>query len=352
MSEQPEILWDKGTAYDLFTSLWIIHRPDEFGLRPSWAAGVRSRLPIVLRDVLDLSQRFMNVPLNFIHHLPEPKNALTALDVLKSLPAEDRLPALFFSSRTDQETRDFQQLLLSLDGKQRLTAGIESKIKERYANSNRLVRGFTRAMFEAWSNRKEFGETFYDALDAYNKNFFEEEEPRIIPAQIEALGEAQKRAEQMDLITLLEELSEGVRLDWITEVSKVVMAPSFWATPFVIFNRMDDETGIIVFGARPKGTALVPGDLIPEELLNPLKALADPTRLRILRFLQETPATTNELAKLLRLRPPTMIHHLHNLRLAGLVQVTVSPTAERKYTFRKEGLDSTIDAIREFLPGD
>ncbi len=352
MEQQPSIIWDKGSAYDLFTSLLIIHQPEEFGLRASWAAGVRSRLPIVLRDTLDLSQKFMNVPLNFIYHLPEPKRAHSAINALEDLSPEDRLPALFFSSRTDRGIQDFQHFLLDLEGKQRLTASIESKIKERYKNSNRMEKGFSRALFEGWSDRKAFGEIYLEALKAYAKNFFEEEEPRILPAQTEALETAKAMAEQKDLISLVEELSEGVRLDWVSEVSQVVMAPSFWASPFVIFNRIDDSTGVIVFGARPKGTTLVPGELVPEDLLNALKSLADPTRLRILRYLQDDPATTNDLAKFLRLRPPTMNHHLHILRLAGLVQVTISPSAERQYTIRKEGLDLTITALREFLPGD
>lgn len=352
MNQQPNIIWDKGSAYDLFASLWILHRPEEFGLRPSWAAGVRSRLPIVMRDTLDLSQQFMTVPLNFIFHLPEPKNAIAAIKALEDLSPEDRLPALFFSSRSDKEIKDFHQFLIDLEGKQRLTANIESVIKKRYANSNRLVKGFTRALFEGWSDRKAFGEKYLEALKAYAKNFFEEEEPRILPAQTTALENAQKLAEQKDLISLVEELSEGVRLDWVSEVSQVVMAPSFWAAPFVLFNRIDDITGVIVFGARPKGTTLVPGELVPEDLLNALKSLADPTRLRILRYLYDAPASTNDLAKFLRLRPPTMIHHLHILRLAGLVQVTISPSAERQYTIRKEGLDLTITALRDFLPGD
>ena len=96
MEIQPKIIWDKGSAYDLFVSLYIIHRPDEFGLRPSWAAGVRSRLPITLRDVLDHSQEFMGVPLPWIYQLPEPKDSKTAVESLAKLAPEDRLPALVF----------------------------------------------------------------------------------------------------------------------------------------------------------------------------------------------------------------------------------------------------------------
>jgi len=209
-----------------------------------------------------------------------------------------------------------------------------------------------RATFEAWSNRSAFGEKFLEALEAYITNFYAEEEARILTAQSAALANAQALAPNTDLLTLLEELSSGVRMDWVSDTSKLVMAPSFWGAPFVFFDSLDAQTGIILFGARPKEIALVPGELVPEDLLNALKALADPTRLRILRYLRESPLTPTELAKALRLRPPTVIHHLNSLRLAGLVLVTVSPKAERRYSIRMDGVLNTIQNLQEFLSGD
>lgn len=351
MTQQPQIIWDKGSAYDLFVSLWIIHHPDEFGLRPSWAAGVRSRLPLPLRDILEQSQTFLKVPMRWIHTLPEPKDSQTALKALQAIPAKERLSTLVFTGKEDKESSDFHQFLLSLDGKQRLTTRIEQRIQERYQKSGRATKPFVRAMFEAWSDRAAFGEALTEALEAYVNNFFKEEEARIVPAQGQALKDVQDRLENEDLLTLLEEVTSGVRMDWVTGVEKLILTPSFWGAPFVFFDSQDQETGIILFGARPKGTALVPGELVPEDLINALKAMADPTRLRILRYLQEAPRTPSELAKILRLRPPTVIHHLNNLRLAGLVLVTVSPKAERRYAIRSEGLENTIANFQDFLSG-
>lgn len=352
MNTKPIIIWEKGSAYDLFVSLQIIHRPEEFGLRPSWAAGVRSRLHIPLRDVLEQSQKFLPIPLSWIHTLPEPKDAAAVLAALEALPAKDRLPALTFGVKQNKKALNFREFLISLEGKQRLTANIEGQIKAYYSNSNRITKEFMRALFEAWSTPVEFGEKFLEALEAYVTNFYREEEVRIIPAQAEALKKAQSMAAEKDLLTLLEELSSGVRMDWVKDVSKLVLAPSFWGAPFVFFDSMDSETGIILFGERPKGMALVPGDLVPEDLLNALKALADPTRLRILRYLLEGPRSPSELAKVLRLRPPTVVHHLHSLRLAGLVRVTVSPKSDRRYAVRMDGVDVTNRDLREFLSGD
>jgi hypothetical protein len=59
--KSPLITWDSGTAYDLFVSLRVLHEPDKFDLRASWAAGVRSRsLPATgkLWKPLEISSTF------------------------------------------------------------------------------------------------------------------------------------------------------------------------------------------------------------------------------------------------------------------------------------------------------
>jgi DNA-binding transcriptional ArsR family regulator len=108
---------------------------------------------------------------------------------------------------------------------------------------------------------------------------------------------------------------------------------------------------LVLFGARPADTALVPGEQIPEAMLQALKALADPTRLRILRYLAQESLTPSQLSRRLRLRAPTVIHHLNALRLAGLVHLTVADEAERRYTVRLEALEATYDALETFLSG-
>jgi predicted transcriptional regulator len=56
-----------------------------------------------------------------------------------------------------------------------------------------------------------------------------------------------------------------------------------------------------------------------EELLTFFKALADSNRLKIVGLLAEKPYSVEELAALLKLKPPTISHHLAKLVDAGLV---------------------------------
>lgn len=240
-------------------------------------------------------------------------------------------------------------LLRSLEGKQRLSANLERQIKSSAGENRRNTPGYARALFSAWSDRRLFGESYLAALESYYQNFFQEEEPRLAPAIQSAVQSAQEQAQQQDFISLLEALSAGVRMDWAMERKDIILIPSFWSAPFVFFESLDDDSGIVVFGARPRGVSLVPGELVPEELLNALKALADPTRLKILHYLLEGPATPSELAKVLRLRPPTVVHHLHSLRLAELVLVSVSSEGERRYAIRRAGIQETVTHLHKFL---
>ncbi len=56
-----------------------------------------------------------------------------------------------------------------------------------------------------------------------------------------------------------------------------------------------------------------------EELVTFFKALADTNRLKIVGLLAEKPYSVEELAELLKLKPPTISHHLAKLVEAGLV---------------------------------
>lgn len=353
MVESPQIIWDIGSAYDLFISLYIIHKPEDFGLRPSWAAGVRSRLPLPLREVLEQTQKFLYIPMNWVYSLPSPKNAQTALEALKALVPKDRLPALMFTGKADPETTAFYEFLLSLEGKTRFTTQIESRILAQKILFPPQSKGSAKALFSAWADRKVFGEKLIEALEAFINNFFREEEARIIPAMEQALAEAQTLAQTHDdIMSLLEQLSTGVRLDWVGEARKVILAPSFWSAPYLLADHMPEDTQIVLYGSRPSGLALVPGGQVTEEMLYGLKALADPTRLRLLKHLMQESYTVSELAKALRLRPPTVIHHLQSLRLAGFVLVTISSNTERRYEVRRNGLVALAKQVKTFFEED
>jgi DNA-binding transcriptional ArsR family regulator len=208
-----------------------------------------------------------------------------------------------------------------------------------------------KTILDCWAHPIEFGERFLLALQAYYQSFFAEEESRIRPALQNSLAYARERSKQVALPDLLEELSQGVRFASLGQVSELVLAPSYWSTPLIIYGRVSDERTLILYGARPATDSLVPGEVVPDALLQSLKALADPTRLRILSYLAEKPHTPAQLSRRLRLRPPTVIHHLNVLRSAGLVQLTLETEGERCYAARTESLGATFHNLQDFMKG-
>jgi DNA-binding transcriptional ArsR family regulator len=212
---------------------------------------------------------------------------------------------------------------------------------------------FLDANLKWWSRAAEFGDQLLSALCAYQEAFFAEEERRIRPVLEEELQRAQSLAERVTVRELLETLSQGIRYQTLPQKKELILAPSFWGAPFIFFGAYPGDTTsnreLIVFGARPKDASLIPGEIIPDSLVNALKALSDPTRLRILRYVTSEPLTPTQLARRLRLRAPTVIHHLHILRSAGLVYVMVGEGKEKAYQSRSEGVVATCDLLAEFL---
>ncbi len=351
MNEQPavpteSIRWDFGTAYDLFISLKVLHEPASFGLRASWAAGVRSRLPQSERKFLEEIYTFFWVPLYWVYTLPQPKDATTALFALRQIPSAERLEALSLSAEVPPELRE------RLREVQARRAWDEADLEAVRAVDK--AKGYTpsaqqiKNLLNWWARAEEFGERYLEALQAYYQAFFAEEERRIDPLLRQALHKAQELAGKLSLEQLIVELSQGVEFDRSFFKQTLILAPAYWSSPLLLYLEIDEATRMILFGARAAGDSLIPGEQVPEGLIKALKALSDPTRLRILRYLEQEPHTPSQLARKLRLRAPTVTHHLAELRLAGLVQISIRGDT-RLYSPRKGYLDQLCRLFEQFL---
>lgn len=344
----PSLAWEVGTAYEFFVSLYVLHHPDEFGLRPSWAAGVRSRLDAEHRKTLEEAQEVLGVPLGWIHALPEPKDAEGVLWALRQVPAERRLYSLVFCCEEEMHSGLSEIFLGIMERKSWTTSEAENvdEILRLWHHKSRMDK--IPKMLDVWASASEFGDRLLSALQAYHQVFFSEEEKQLLPKLTAGLKHAQKLSERLSLIELLEDLSQGVEMRDVLKHDRLVLVPSIWSTPIIFFDKLTKSQMIIAFGARPADASLVPGEVVPDALLKILKAMADPTRLRILRYLAHASLTPAEIARRLRLRPPTVTHHLSALRLAGLVHMRLEKD-ERQYTARLEALEGLHTQILDFL---
>lgn len=352
-----KILWDQGTAYDFFTSLYVLHFPDEFGLRGAWAAGVRSRLPNKARDFLDVIVGNFNPPLNWVHSLAAPKDAATALVSLKRIPVEDRLSVLrlcpFESVQGLEMLNQVAQRgswdLELVDDYLHLwrTQGASSQIVPGSASTKRVEK-----IFQVYAEPTRFGQNYLEALQAYYEVFFSEEEKRISPKLEKALAQAKRAAEQKGVTAYLQSINQQLTLGGLGAGDQIVLAPSYWCARGVLHSDLEQDQHLILFGARPEEESLVPGEIVPEELIQQLKAMTDPTRMRILRYLLQEQLTPAELARRLRLRAPTVTHHLHMLKSAGMVQFVKKGKNEHLYFAKMESIKNTYNLLKDFLEQD
>jgi DNA-binding transcriptional ArsR family regulator len=347
IQQPPRLTWISGTAFDLFISLYVLHHPDRFGLRASWAAGVRSRLPQAEREFLENAQSFLTAPLLWLCSIGEDRSALAALRELATIPAGERLAVL---TRNIDASPEFLAVIRKIQEQGTYTTEDVQVVTQDLAR--RSISQRPPAILElckAWSQAEAFGENYLKALNSYYSVFFEEEERRIQPALAFGLAEARSLAVELPLPELFEQLSHGVQSETWYTAEEIVLVPSFWSSPLIFNARLAPGKVLMVFGSRPKAQTIVPGGSLPETLVDALKALADPTRLRILRHLSTQPLNPTELAHRLRLRPPTVIHHLNALRLAGLVAVSVQADGERRYTLRREVLQDHLQELQIFI---
>jgi biotin operon repressor len=81
-----------------------------------------------------------------------------------------------------------------------------------------------------------------------------------------------------------------------------------------------------------------------EELVSFFKALADPTRLKIVGLLAQQPYSVEELAALVGLNPSTVSHHLAKLSKVGLVHARTE-SYYNVYQLNKDALDEKARSL-------
>jgi DNA-binding transcriptional ArsR family regulator len=347
-NQKPLVRWSLGTGFDLFASLHVLHHPERFGLRGSWAAGVRSRLTPPQRSILEDAQiLFFNNPIAWVTGLPEPRDAEAVLSMLSQYKPAERLPTLAYHADI---LPTLLEILTEVKNRGSWNQNDLYQMQRNYPikESPPAPEKFITAL-SWWSRAEEFGVCYLEALQAYVSVFFAEEERRIKPYLQAALARAQQLAAQLDFTHLMLELSQGVKIAIFEEADEVTFAPSYWTTPLVMYDTVEAKHWMVLFGARPAEVALVPGEVVPDAMLRALKALSDPTRLLILRYLSGQSLTPAQLARKLRLRAPTVTHHLSALRLAGLVYVSLDEEDEKRYTVRETVVNDTFESIHKFI---
>ncbi len=186
---------------------------------------------------------------------------------------------------------------------------------------------------------------FVALLRAWNDGYFRRFN-KLVLAGLESDAEA-KRAmlQRMKPEEVFEEATGGVVLLPSPDIKRVVLAPHYHARPWNLHDRL--AWGPVY--QYPADVVQAQADEPSSTLLRLTRALADESRLRILRYLSRGPRTFTEIAKFSELAKSTVHYHMMLLRAAGLVRVHVSYDGPDRYSLRPGALDKLGGRLADFL---
>lgn len=361
ISEDPlagALEWDWGTAYELLLSVHTIFNPKAYGVPAPWAAGVRKRLSP--QGQLDLKSFFAPAfgviaytPLHLVLEMDRPKDVQRFLDYVEAIPGPDFSLRMHSCITSDSALASITEKALS--GEQVSDAEVDEyrRIAGRLRMSPAPSIAEVRTLFAEMADPASTKRRWLATMREYHAVFFAEEEKREQPVLERMLVEAQALSRTTSVTDMIERLSNGFTISEDIDLRRLVLVPSIWTHPFVVRFDLSDQELFIAWGAHPYGYRLVPGESVPDDALLVLRALSDPTRLRLLRLVAVEPRSPQSLAHELKLSLPTVSHHMRELRAAGLIRLEVGGKGrESKYSVRWPSARLAFDQLEQFvLPG-
>lgn len=179
-------------------------------------------------------------------------------------------------------------------------------------------------------------------LTIWYRSYYRHLDPRITEELARAAERAEQTAKGLTPEAAVEAITGGIVLE---DVTHVTLTPQYHCRPLNMFETRPNRSTI---GYPVEALPTAPGE-IPPDLRNLARALADDSRLHILRFLAGGIRSFTDLVKLTGLAKSTVHHHMVILRHSGLVRVHFRPEGADRYSLRPEGIDRISPRLHAFL---
>jgi DNA-binding transcriptional ArsR family regulator len=347
--------WDVGTAYEFMLSLRAIFLPKDYAIPAPWAAGVRKRLsPQGQRDLKDFFSPPFSVitymPLHLVLEMDAPKTVDRFLAYLEAIPGRDFMRRIYAPTRFNDIPSDLRDRALA--GRKMADTDVEEYRRGVTLSAIGATPSTAdvRRLFDNMADPEATKQRWLTVMREYQAVFFAEEEKRLQPILERMLAGAKTLAKKTTVPDLIERLSNGFTLSADIELDRLVLVPSVWLHPYVVRAEISERELLVIWGAHPAGHRVVPGESVPEDALLVLRALADPTRLRLLRLIAAEPRSLQSLAQEVKLSLPTVSHHIRELRGSGLIRLEVGGRGrESKYTVRWPSAERAFDDLKAFV---
>jgi DNA-binding transcriptional ArsR family regulator len=189
-------------------------------------------------------------------------------------------------------------------------------------------------------------------LEEWYRRLFQPEEARLLAiAQRDAAAKARLLASQGPA-ELVRAIGGTLELTFAATCQRLVVAPSLLARPAIFLADDESEPGslwLVVYPVADESLEAPEALAPPRGLVRLYKALADETRLKILRLLAGEELYQTEIAERLGLTKATVSHHMVLLRAAGLVEVHNERRSEIYYRLHRAGLTEPARQLQHFL---
>ncbi|MDR7415012.1 MAG: metalloregulator ArsR/SmtB family transcription factor [Armatimonadota bacterium] len=338
---EPHLRVEASSVYDFLAALFVVHhhgRSLEFDVPEEWIRRARRALgPRLRRDLARFAgpRAFFLSLVTLLDRQVAEASVPAFVDQVARLPAEELVLLLLTSPPAARPARPHLCEVL------RTRPGPARAALRRFGQAYPRELGRREAVALASRDPREVQEGMVRLLRRFYQAVYAPEEDRILPLLQQDAARKRERARRLPLQSFVEEATGGLVLD-PAAASEVIVAPSYFVRPY---NLVVDHGGIRTY-ITPLGAEATPDAL--ETVRRVARALADESRLRILRLLAERAMYTQQIAEALGTSHVTVLHHLAVLRAARLIRV-VERQQTRWYTLHPEALESALIHLRAFL---
>ncbi|MCL6605368.1 MAG: ArsR family transcriptional regulator [Paenibacillus sp.] len=170
-------------------------------------------------------------------------------------------------------------------------------------------------------------------LRLWHEQYFRHVENQMLPLLIEDAAEKKMLQSKMDPIALIEYASGGVVIEDIPDLQTIVLLPTVHNRPINTYCFY--KTLMLI--QYPVEVPVENEDEPPTVLLRMTKALSDPNRLKLLRYVAHEPKSLWEMQSELNQSGDMLMHHLMMLRVAGLLRIHLRDEQNERFSIRPDG---------------
>lgn len=175
--------------------------------------------------------------------------------------------------------------------------------------------------------------SYIPLLRNWNDLYFADVAPHYKPLLEEDAAEKATLLHKMDPEALVEYASGGIVLEPGLPIEQVVLVPSVHFRPINTYSFYSH----VLLIQYPIDIPEMDEDEPPTCLLRLTRALANPERLRLLRYVAIEPKSLLEMMNNLNESEDKLMHHLMRLRVAGLLRVHLVDIDREKFSIRPDG---------------